>query len=99
MNQNYKITKAELIEMLADMQGHLPFRDVEDAANSILDQMSEALADGERIEIRGFGAFSLHKRRARIARNPKTGEPVSLAEKYVPHFKPGKVLANRVNVK
>ena len=63
----------------------------------ILDHMSDALARGERIEIRGFGSFSLHYRAPRVGRNPKTGEPVSLPGKYVPHFKPGKELRERVN--
>ncbi len=64
----------------------------------ILDHMAEALAEGERIEIRGFGSFSLHYREARLGRNPKTGETVELAGKFVPHFKPGKELRDRVNL-
>ncbi|NNJ91069.1 MAG: integration host factor subunit beta [Gammaproteobacteria bacterium] len=91
------MTKSELIDMIADDQGHLSFRDVEEATNCILNHMSEALADGERIEIRGFGAFSLHKREAKLGRNPRTGEQVSVPEKYVPHFKPGKILSDKVN--
>ena len=67
------------------------------AVNSILTRMSAALVDGERIEIRGFGSLSLHYRAARVARNPKTGEKVTVAEKYVPHFKPGANLRKRVN--
>jgi integration host factor subunit beta len=67
------------------------------AVKMILDHMSDALARGERIEIRGFGSFSLHYRAPRVGRNPKTGEPVSLPGKYVPHFKPGKELRERVN--
>ena len=63
----------------------------------ILDQMADSLARGERIEIRGFGSFSLHYRAPRMGRNPKTGDPVSLPGKYVPHFKPGKELRERVN--
>jgi integration host factor subunit beta len=64
----------------------------------ILDHMTDALADGDRIEVRGFGSFSLHYREPRIGRNPKTGEKVELAGKYVPHFKPGKELKDRVNL-
>jgi len=96
MNQNDHLNKSDLIQLLADQQMHLPFKDVEDSVHCILDYMTEALENGERIEIRGFGAFSLHKRRARLGRNPKTGETVALPERYVPHFKPGKVLREKV---
>jgi integration host factor subunit beta len=89
--------KSELIEALARQQSHLAYKDVELAVRCILDQMSAALANGERIEIRGFGSFSLHHRPARLGRNPKTGEAVALTGKYVPHFKPGKELRDRVN--
>jgi integration host factor subunit beta len=71
--------------------------DVELGVKSILEQMSAALADGDRIEIRGFGSFSLHFRAPRMGRNPKTGEAVALPGKYVPHFKPGKALRERVD--
>jgi integration host factor subunit beta len=91
------MTKSELIELLAVEQGHLAYKDVELAVRCILDQMSNALASGERIEIRGFGSFSLHYRPPRIGRNPKTGDSVALAGKHVPHFKPGKELRDRVN--
>ncbi|MGR9107637.1 MAG: integration host factor subunit beta [Gammaproteobacteria bacterium] len=91
------MTKSELIEALANKQGHLAFKDVELAVKCMLEQMSEALSSGERIEIRGFGSFSLHYRPPRIGRNPKTGDSVSLASKYVPHFKPGKELRDRVD--
>lgn len=91
------MTKSELIEVLAYKNSNLPFRDVELAIKTLLEHMSEALASGERIEIRGFGSFSLHYRPPRIGRNPKTGEAVALTGKYVPHFKPGKELRNRVN--
>jgi integration host factor subunit beta len=91
------MTKSELIELLAAGQSHLAYKDVELAVRCILDQMSNALASGERIEIRGFGSFSLHYRPPRIGRNPKTGESVALAGKHVPHFKPGKELRDRVN--
>jgi len=91
------MTKSELIEALAAGQSHLAYKDVELAIRCILDQMSNALASGERIEIRGFGSFSLHYRPPRIGRNPKTGDSVALAGKHVPHFKPGKELRDRVN--
>ena len=91
------MTKSELIEAVASKQKHLPAKDVELAIKHILELMSETLADGQRIEIRGFGSFSLHYRPPRTGRNPKTGEPVALAGKYVPHFKPGKDLRERVN--
>ena len=91
------MTKSELIAVLARKQSHLKDKDVELAVKSLLDQMSGALSGGERIEIRGFGSFSLHYRPPRIGRNPKTGDAVALAGKYVPHFKPGKDLRQRVN--
>lgn len=91
------VTKSELIEILARKQSHLAYKDVEVAVKNILEQMSQALACGERIEIRGFGSFSLHYRPPRVGRNPKTGTSVSLPGKYVPHFKPGKELRERVN--
>lgn len=91
------MTKSELIEKLAEQQKHLSQSDVDLAVRSILEQMSAALAHGERIEIRGFGSFRLHFRPPRIGRNPKTGESVALPGKYVPHFKPGKELRERVN--
>jgi len=91
------VTKSELIEALAKQQPHLALKDVELAVKCIIEEMNHALASGERIEIRGFGSFSLHKRPPRIGRNPKTGDSVSLAEKHVPHFKPGKELRERVD--
>jgi integration host factor subunit beta len=91
------MTRSELIEKLAAAQSQLTAKDMELAVKMILDHMSDALARGERIEIRGFGSFSLHYRAPRVGRNPKTGEPVSLPGKYVPHFKPGKELRERVN--
>ena len=97
MQKNNKITKPELIEIIADRQGHLPFKDVEDSVNSILNQIAESLETGDRVEIRGFGAFTLHHRPARMGRNPKTGESVTVSEKYVPFFKPGKILSAKVN--
>ncbi len=91
------MTKSELIELLSRKQKHLPAKDVELAVKHLLELMSNALASGERIEIRGFGSFSLHYRPPRLGRNPKTGDAVALAGKYVPHFKPGKDLRDRVN--
>ena len=91
------MTKSEVIEKIAEKQLHLPVKDVELSIKQILALMSDSLANGERIEIRGFGSFSLHFRAPRIGRNPKTGEPVSLSGKHVPHFKPGKDLKLQVN--
>ena len=91
------MTKSELIEALAETQRHLSHADVDMAVRAIIDQMSAALSSGERIEIRGFGSFSLHFRPPRMGRNPKTGESVALPGKHVPHFKPGKELRERVN--
>jgi len=91
------MTKSELIEVIAREQSHLAYRDVELAIKCMIEQMSQSLASGDRIEIRGFGSFSLHYRPPRLGRNPKTGESVALAGKHVPHFKPGKELRERVN--
>ncbi|MCO1334104.1 integration host factor subunit beta [Microbulbifer sp. OS29] len=91
------MTKSELIERIALRLDQLPVRDVELAVKVVLDTMSDALSLGERIEIRGFGSFSLHYRAPRTGRNPKTGDAVALTGKYVPHFKPGKELRDRVN--
>ena len=91
------MTKSELIDRMAETQTHLAHLDVELGVKSILEQMSAALADGDRIEIRGFGSFSLHYRAPRMGRNPKTGEAVALPGKNVPHFKPGKSLRERVD--
>ncbi len=91
------MTKSELIETLTQRQGHLKSDDVDLAVKSLLEMMGSALAGGERIEIRGFGSFSLHYRPARTGRNPKTGDAVALPGKHVPHFKPGKELRDRVS--
>ena len=91
------MTKSELISQLAEKQPQLDYRDVELAVKELLAQMSSALASGERIEVRGFGSFSLHYRPPRIGRNPKTGASVAISDKYVPHFKPGKELRERVD--
>ena len=92
------MTKSELIDHIVSKQSQLSAKDVELAVKAIISYMSEVLAEGGRIEIRGFGSFSLHYRAPRVGRNPKTGEPVSLNGKYVPHFKPGKELRDRVNI-
>jgi integration host factor subunit beta len=93
------MTKSEFIEVIACEQSHLAYRDVELAVKCMIEQMSHALSTGDRIEIRGFGSFSLHYRPPRMGRNPKTGDSVALSGKYVPHFKPGKELRERVNAK
>jgi len=91
------MTKSEIIDILSRKQSHLSGRDVELSVKILLEQMSDTLASGNRIEIRGFGSFSLHFRGARRGRNPKTGETVDLSPKHVPHFKPGKSLRDRVD--
>jgi integration host factor subunit beta len=93
------MTKSELIEAIALKHTQLSQKDIDLSVKTILEQMAQSLEKEERIEIRGFGSFSLHYRPRRIGRNPKTGEPVALPEKYVPHFKPGKELRERVNKK
>ena len=91
------MTKSELIEVLSDRQSQFTSRDIESAVKTILESMTQSLANGERIEIRGFGSFSLHYRPPRMGRNPKSGEAVSLQAKYVPYFKPGKQMRERVD--
>ena len=91
------VTKSELIENLARKQSHLVYKDVEFAVKILIEEMSNVLSSRERMEVRGFGSFSLHFRPSRVGRNPKTGESVALPGKYVPHFKPGKGLRERVN--
>ncbi len=92
------MTKSELIDKLALRQTHLTHKDVELAVKLLLDSVSVSLAHRDRIEIRGFGSFAVHERPSRIGRNPKTGESVAIPEKFVPHFKPGKELRERVNL-
>ena len=91
------MTKSELIEVLAKQQPHLAVKDIQLVVKCIIEQMSQSLSSGDRIEIRGFGSFSLHYRPPRMGRNPKTGGSVALASKHVPHFKPGKELRERVD--
>ena len=92
------MTKSELITRLASKYPKLSVKNVEDAVRETLTLMTDTLTKGNRIEVRGFGGFSLHYRAPRIGRNPKTGEKVQLNGKYVPHFKPGKELKDRVNI-
>lgn len=92
------MTKSELIERLMDQSPDMQSRDVEVAVKELLEYMAQTLQRGDRIEIRGFGSFSLHYREPRVGRNPKTGESVQLTGKYVPHFKPGKELRDRVDL-
>ena len=92
------MTKSELIDKLALRQMHLTHKDVELAVKLLLDNVSASLAQRDRIEIRGFGSFAVHERPSRVGRNPKTGESVSIPQKFVPHFKPGKELRERVNL-
>jgi integration host factor subunit beta len=89
--------KSELVQKIAERNPHLYQRDVEKIVNAILDTITEALARGDRVELRGFGAFSVKKRDARTGRNPRTGETVSVAEKVIPVFKTGKEMRVRLN--
>jgi integration host factor subunit beta len=91
------MTKSELIQRIAEMNPHLYQRDVERIVSTIFDEITEALARGDRVELRGFGAFSVKHRGARIGRNPRTGEPVPVEEKVTPFFKTGKQLRERLN--
>lgn len=91
------ITKSLLIERISERYPALPPKDVELAVKAIFERLSRQLVEGGRIELRGFGSFSLHKRKARVGRNPKTGASVVLDSKAVPHFKPGKELREAVN--
>jgi integration host factor subunit beta len=92
------VTKSELIERLSLYTKELQGKELEDSVKELLEQMAQTLQRGDRIEIRGFGSFSLHYRAPRIGRNPKTGETVSLTGKHVPHFKAGKELRDRVDL-
>ena len=93
------INKKDLIEIIAKEQDQLPYRDIELSVKTIIRSMVKSLRKGERIEIRGFGSFSLRYRKPRVGRNPKSGQSVSIEERYVPHFKPGKNLKERVKQK
>jgi integration host factor subunit beta len=89
--------KSELVQKIADKSPHLYHRDIERIVNTILDEVINAMKDGNRIELRGFGAFSVKNRPARVGRNPRTGEQVDVGEKYVPQFKAGKEIRERLN--
>lgn len=91
------MTKSELIQRLAERHPHLTQRDVERIVSTVFDEIADALARGQRVELRGFGAFSIKQRDARTGRNPRTGEAVHVTEKVVPFFKTGKQLRERLN--
>ena len=91
------MTKSELIQRLAEQNPHLYQRDVERIVSTIFEEVAGALARGDRVELRGFGAFSVKQRGPRIGRNPRTGEAVQVAEKFIPFFKAGKELRERLN--
>ncbi|EPX87507.1 integration host factor, beta subunit [Rubellimicrobium thermophilum DSM 16684] len=91
--------RSELIQKIAEENPHLYQRDVEKIVSIVFDSITEALAEGRRVELRGFGAFSVKKREGRTGRNPRTGEPVVVEEKHVPFFKTGKLLRDRLNGK
>ncbi len=91
------MTRSDLVAQLAERFSQLTQRDTEFAVKTMLDAMSDALAKGHRIEIRGFGSFSINRRPPRVGRNPRSGESVAIPEKRVPHFKPGKALREAVD--
>ena len=91
--------RSELIQKIADENPHLFQRDVERIVNTIFEEITDALANGDRVELRGFGAFSVKTRGSRVGRNPRTGEAVSVDQKKVPFFKTGKLLRDRLNGK
>ena len=91
------MTKSELIQRLADANPHLYQRDVERIVTTIFDEITGALASGDRVELRGFGAFSVKERGSRVGRNPRTGEAVNVAAKSIPYFKTGKQLREKLN--
>ena len=97
LGELYSMIRSELVEKIAEANPHLYQRDVERIVSKVFNEIIEALADGDRVELRGFGAFSVKKRDARIGRNPRTGESVQVEEKHVPFFKTGKLLRDRLN--
>jgi|TARA_Y100000385_G_scaffold276128_1_gene321486 integration host factor subunit beta len=97
LGELYSMIRSELVEKIAEANPHLYQRDVERIVSTVFNEIIEALADGDRVELRGFGAFSVKKRDARIGRNPRTGESVQVEEKHVPFFKTGKLLRDRLN--
>lgn len=97
MGAVFGMTKSELILRLAEANPHLYQRDVERIVSTVFEEITEALARGDRVELRGFGAFSVKRRDARVGRNPRTGDQVDVQEKFVPFFKTGKQLRERLN--
>ena len=93
------MTKSELIQRIAELNPHLYHKDVERIVSTIFDEVGQALSRGDRVELRGFGAFSVKRRDARIGRNPRTGTAVAVTEKFIPFFKTGKQLRERLNDK
>ena len=93
------LIKSKLIEKLTDQNNHLFTRDLERVVNTIFNEITQSLADGKRVELRGFGAFSVQYRAARVGRNPRSGESVNVEEKYIPRFKTGKELRLKLNNK
>ncbi|HEX9789858.1 MAG TPA: integration host factor subunit beta [Kiloniellales bacterium] len=91
------MTKSELIQRIAELNPHLYHRDVERIVTTIFEEISGALSRGDRVELRGFGAFSVKRRDARVGRNPRTGDAVHVSEKHIPFFKTGKLLRERLN--
>lgn len=91
--------RSELIQIITDQNPHLYQRDVERIINTVFDEITNAMANGDRVELRGFGAFSVKRRDARVGRNPRTGASVDVEEKHVPFFKTGKLLRDRLNGK
>tara|TARA_X000000368_G_scaffold340785_1_gene279059 strand:- start:866 stop:1180 length:315 start_codon:yes stop_codon:yes gene_type:complete len=96
-DKRQSVTKSELIEKISDKIPQLSSKDVELSVKTLLDKIIDSLSVGSRTEVRGFGSFSVHYRKPRIGRNPKTGDSVSLPGKNAAHFKPGKVLRNKIN--
>lgn len=92
-----RLIKSELVQIITNRNPHLFQRDIENIVNAVFEEISSALADGNRVELRGFGAFSVKNRPARSGRNPRTGETVAVDEKWVPFFKTGKELRDRLN--
>lgn len=93
------MTKSELIQRLADKNPHLYLRDIEKIVDTVLGEIGDAMVRGDRVELRGFGAFSVKERAARVGRNPRTGESVAVSAKSMPFFKTGKELRDRLNKK
>ena len=91
------LIKSQLIQNITDQNPHLYIKDVERIINTIFSEITKSLADGRRVELRGFGAFSVQKRKERVGRNPRTGSAVKVSEKYIPRFKSGKELRIKLN--